>query len=91
MIHSLIETIEFVLGTISNTASYLRLWALSLAHGQLAKVFFDMCLVDALKSGSFIMLFLSFFAFICATIGVLMMMDLLECCLHTLRLHWVEF
>merc|ERR1712127_638529 len=91
MIHQLIETIEFVLGTVSNTASYLRLWALSLAHSQLAKVFFDNCLIGGFQSGSVVSLYIGFFIFMGATIFVLMMMDLLECTLHTLRLHWVEF
>ena len=91
MIHQLIETIEFVLGTVSNTASYLRLWALSLAHSQLAKVFFDQLLIPSFATNNTVGLFLGFFAFMATTFVVLMCMDLLECFLHTLRLHWVEF
>lgn len=95
-IHQLIETIEFVLGTISNTASYLRLWALSLAHSQLAAVFFEKLLGDfGLKdSGSVqstLALFVLFPAWASFTLFVLMCMDSMECFLHTLRLHWVEF
>lgn len=91
VVHQLIETIEFVLGTVSNTASYLRLWALSLAHSQLAAVFFEKTLELGLYMGSSIALFFIQQGFWVATLGVLMSMDAMECFLHTLRLHWVEF
>jgi len=90
-VHQSIETIEFTLGSISNTASYLRLWALSLAHAQLAKVFFDKALLGFIHQGSLVMVIIGFFIFANVTFFVLMCMDLMECFLHTLRLHWVEF
>jgi len=77
-IHQLIETIEFVLGTVSNTASYLRLWALSLAHSQLAAVFYEKILGEVFESNSAIGLFILFPMFATATFGVLMCMDSME-------------
>lgn len=90
VIHQAIETIEFVLGMVSNTASYLRLWALSLAHSELATVFWDKAMLSTLNM-NFFATFLGFGVFAGTTFGVLLMMDVLECFLHALRLHWVEF
>jgi len=95
-VHQSIETIEFILGSVSNTASYLRLWALSLAHSQLARVFLDM-LVKPFYEGNgnpysnAIGIILTFLIFMIVTTAVLMLMDVMECFLHALRLHWVEF
>jgi len=90
IIHQAIETIEFVLGMVSNTASYLRLWALSLAHSELAQVFWQKCMLSTL-SVNYFATYLGFGMFAGVTFSVLLMMDVLECFLHALRLHWVEF
>jgi V-type H+-transporting ATPase subunit a len=90
-VNQTIETIEYVLGCVSNTASYLRLWALSLAHGQLSKVFFEKCIATTIETGNPFLVVLGFFVFANVTVGVLMAMDAMECFLHALRLHWVEF
>jgi len=91
MVHQMIHTIEFVLGAVSNTASYLRLWALSLAHSQLSGVFYERVLMGAMQSNNTAAIFIGFFVWALATLGVLMVMESLSAFLHALRLHWVEF
>ena len=91
MVHQMIHTIEFVLGAVSNTASYLRLWALSLAHSQLSSVFYDRVLMAGTASNMVAAMFIGFYVFACATLGVLMVMESLSAFLHALRLHWVEY
>ncbi|EDO08390.1 V-type ATPase 116kDa subunit family protein [Babesia bovis T2Bo] len=95
-IHQLIETIEFSLGIISNTASYLRLWALSLSHQQLSAVFFNQTVLRTLSGesgvvGTTISLFFTSTLFAVITAAVMLGMDTLECYLHAMRLQWVEF
>ncbi|KAK6159508.1 hypothetical protein DH2020_006822 [Rehmannia glutinosa] len=90
-VHQLIHTIEFVLGAVSNTASYLRLWALSLAHSELSTVFYEKVLLLAWGYNNVIILIVGIIIFIFATVGVLLVMETLSAFLHALRLHWVEF
>ncbi|KAL6517334.1 V-type proton ATPase subunit a3 [Orobanche minor] len=90
-VHQLIHTIEFVLGAVSNTASYLRLWALSLAHSELSTVFYEKVLLLAWGYNNVVILIVGIIVFVCATVGVLLVMETLSAFLHALRLHWVEF
>ncbi|XP_006365749.1 V-type proton ATPase subunit a1-like isoform X1 [Solanum tuberosum] len=90
-VHQMIHSIEFVLGAVSNTASYLRLWALSLAHSELSTVFYEKVLLLAWGYENIIIRLVGLAVFAFATAFILLMMETLSAFLHALRLHWVEF
>lgn len=82
-----IHTIEFGTGLVSNSSSYLRMRAVSLAHAQLTKV-----LVQFTVGLDYLFFQIVLFPiFVFATTALSVGLEGIGSCLHVLRFNWIEF
>uniref|UniRef100_A0A287D1D1 V-type proton ATPase subunit a n=1 Tax=Ictidomys tridecemlineatus TaxID=43179 RepID=A0A287D1D1_ICTTR len=87
LLTQVIHSIEYCLGFMSNTASYLRLWVLSLAHALLSDVLRAMLMRLGLQVYTTYVIAL----FAVLMIFILLIVKGLSAFLHAICLHWVEF
>ena len=85
-----LEVFEFVLSLISSTTSYLRLFALSLAHAKLSSLMLELLLSTLSEYHPYIS-YIRCIAFFMITVGMMLTLDVMECLMHVVRLHWVEW
>lgn len=84
-LHHIIESSEYGIGLVSNISSYLRLWAVSLAHGELTSV-----MNEYLLPNNFTVIF-TLPAYLIFTLVLLIGLEGMSSSLHALRLNWIEF
>ncbi|ELA47919.1 hypothetical protein VCUG_00639 [Vavraia culicis subsp. floridensis] len=87
IIHFGIEAIEFNIGLISNISSYLRIWAVSLAHSQLTGIIHKY----TMGSANVIVRIVSAPVWLLATMVLMVALEGLSSSLHAMRLNWIEF
>merc|ERR1719167_2196438 len=85
----MIHVLEFGISLVSHIASYLRLWALSLAHMELTKIMQEMLLLKNCES--MVMLTVGSLFYGVLSFILLIGEGVFTSFLHALRLQWIEF
>lgn len=92
LLNYVVETMEFSIGLISNSSSYLRIWAINMAHGELSKVTFDLTIrIDEFSIVSLISSIIKLPIFLASTIFILVGLEGMSATLNAMRLNWIEF